>query len=153
MMEQCDGCPCKLDSDTFPICNNDGKTPCRMQYLRDSTTYIWVTTDFVALHQWKDAPDDVDYLRNVHRHKFNVKVKLQITGDRQLEYHQVKKVVDNYIDVVASEYIMDHYNRVIIGSCEEFAERLAYILLLEYGTQHLTVCVDEDGECGSEYHV
>jgi hypothetical protein len=33
---------------------------------------IQVRTSFVGVHQWKDAPDEVAFLRNLHRHVFKV---------------------------------------------------------------------------------
>jgi len=39
-------------------------------------TEIFVTFSFEGEHCYPDAPDEVSYLRNVHRHLFNVRVEM-----------------------------------------------------------------------------
>lgn len=61
-------------------------------------TCIGVKTSFEALHRWKDAPDDVKFLRNYHRHIFHVIVRLPVAhDDRQLEFFVVKRLLDTFI--------------------------------------------------------
>ena len=48
---------------------------------------IIIKTSIVGFHNWKDAPKEVEFLRNRHRHMFNIKVGMPVTEhDRQLEF-------------------------------------------------------------------
>lgn len=56
---------------------------------------IYVRTSFVGFHKWETAPQEVSFLRDLHRHIFNVKVTLQVShSDRDVEFFLLKKDVD-----------------------------------------------------------
>lgn len=40
--------------------------------------FIFITTQFEALRRYKKAPEEIYYLSNLHRHKFNVKVIMEV---------------------------------------------------------------------------
>jgi len=49
-------------------------------------TKIIVTHTFEGIHKWDEAPDDVAFLRNWHRHLFTVRLHIPIHGDREKEF-------------------------------------------------------------------
>jgi hypothetical protein len=51
---------------------------------------IWVTFQRAGIHRYPDAPDDVGYLANNHRHQFKFKVSIEVFHmNRELEFHQL----------------------------------------------------------------
>lgn len=107
---------------------------------------IWVTTRFTALHYWKDAPDEVSFLRHPHRHEFHVKLEVEVTSlDREIEFFILKK----WLDEEVKQYQL---NGVYEYSCEQFA----LLILSRYKDIHarykeifISVTVSEDGENGA----
>lgn len=106
-------------------------------------TTVTVSSSFVGLHHWPEAPDDVSYLRVLHRHIFGVKVSAEITADRQVEFHQLKAVLNGAINVTASELERCH-----TFSCEYMAGLILSLVKTKYPTA-FACTVDEDGECSS----
>lgn len=106
---------------------------------------IIVRTSFVAVHQWKDAPMEVEYLKAIHRHVFHVEAKIPVThNDRQLEFFMVKKFLNK---AIASLYPDERIGQV---SCEMIAESLLKELSKNYGIKKdLSVYVSEDNENGA----
>lgn len=111
---------------------------------RRTEKYIWVTDRFEGFHAYKDAPDEVAFLKNLHRHVFHVKMTIQVKhDDRELEFFMVKQ----------------HYEREIkpfiqlakdLGSCEMIAQRILDGLANTYGDDRFySVEVSEDGENGA----
>jgi len=95
---------------------------------------IIVTTEWVGFHSWDDAPDEVSFLRNKHRHKFNCRVALPVShNDRDKEFFMVKRGLD--------EFVADF--SVFNDSCEGYAE----MLLEEFDADWVEVF--EDGENGA----
>ena len=97
--------------------------------------------EIVGFHRWVDAPDEVKYLRERHRHKFYFEVKKLVTWtDREIEFigygEQMKKFIYDYFEPVPGG--------VEFGtlSCEMIAE----ILIVEAGCS--SACVYEDNENG-----
>jgi len=100
-------------------------------------TTIWITTIFEAFHRWKDAPEEVYFLRAYHRHIFEVEIGVAVRhDDRDIEFLQFKDEVN--------EYIKKHFERKRFElSCEMIAKRLFNEFTAEY------VKVSEDGENGA----
>ncbi len=100
-------------------------------------TTVYITTQFTAYHKWENAPADVSFLKNVHRHIFHVKVCVPVShNDRDVEFFQFKSGVDSYINT--------HYqNRQFNKSCEMIASELLH----EFGAS--SVEVSEDKENGA----
>ena len=49
----------------------------------------------VGFHRWPEAPDNVAYLRSMHRHLFNFNVAIQVLHpDRSLEFHTLSEELD-----------------------------------------------------------
>ncbi len=60
---------------------------------------VWITAQFEAYHCWLGAPDDVAFLRNMHRHIFHVKLGVEVTGDnREIEFFQLQRQVEEFIN-------------------------------------------------------
>jgi elongation factor P hydroxylase len=106
------------------------------------TTRIWITTKFVALHYWKNAPDEVAYLRQPHRHQFHVRVTADVShNDRDVEFFQFKKEVEDYVKRHLDKTLSER-------SCEMMANELL-LHLLNVGYSVHSVEVSEDGENGA----
>jgi len=99
---------------------------------------IIVKTCFNAKHFWREAPEEVSFLRIAHDHTFFVEAEISGSGlNRQLEFFMVKRVIDKFLDSFRGgtfEY-----------SCEYFAEAILEHLKLKYGERSYTVTVSEDG--------
>jgi len=100
-------------------------------------TSIWITTSFEGYHCWPTAPEDVLFLRSLHRHVFHVRVQWATTSDRQLEFFQCKRLVNTYL--------REQYDGRLLGSlsCEAIATDLLTHLKAEM------VSVSEDNENGA----
>ena len=100
-------------------------------------TIVWVSTTFEGFHRWIDAPMDVDFLKNFHRHIFEVKLGVAVTDtNREIEFFQLKRKVDAFI----LEEFEGHYFEF---SCEQMAETLLHKFNACF------VEVSEDGENGA----
>lgn len=108
---------------------------------------ITVHTSFEGFHRYADAPDEVSYLRDVHRHIFNVSVQMEVFhADRELEFIMVKHQLDKFISCLPVR-VKENAAKM---SCEMIAERIIEYLTVSYGsTRSINVSVDEDGENGS----
>jgi len=103
---------------------------------------IFVTTQFVAFHQWEQAPKEVKFLRNLHRHIFKVKVWYAVKhNNRDKEFFIEKRKLDKYIQ----DFVID--KNKIVGSCEMVAAKIANL----DDTSIVKVEVSEDGENGAIY--
>ncbi len=110
-------------------------------------TVIWVKSSFIGMHQWPDAPADVAYLKHLHRHVFNVRVRIPVKhADREIEFHIFKRRLDF---ILASVEIKLSQNPSM--SCEMIAMEIN-TLLNNDGYNPSAIQVDEDGECGAEIY-
>lgn len=107
-------------------------------------TYITVRTDFIGYHRYPDAPDEVAFLRNLHRHKFNVEVKIEVERhDRELEFFMVQRQLIAMINDIM-EYVDNEC------SCETMADRLLSYTQDIYPDHFIhSVSVFEDNENGA----
>jgi len=103
-------------------------------------TIVWVSTSFEGFHRWKDAPDDMAFLRNFHRHIFEVELGVEVDDDnREVEFFELQEKIDKYIKKTFSE----HFE----FSCEQIAK----LLLIKFNASY--VKVSEDGENGATISV
>jgi len=100
-------------------------------------TWIIVTTDKVGFHKYDNAPDNVKFLRDLHRHKFHIKLGIEVKHDnRELEFFTVLEELERYI------------SNAKIGSCEMLA-RYIYDYFKDLYKRDCFVEVWEDGENGA----
>ena len=102
--------------------------------------FITVRGQYDHFHRYKDAPDEVAFLRNLHRHLFKWTAKIEVFhDDRELEFFMVMR----HINV----NIMPFIQIPELGSCEMQAEDILEYLVNEYGAKrYYQVTVSEDGE-------
>jgi 6-pyruvoyl-tetrahydropterin synthase len=112
-------------------------------------TYIYVKAQFAALHQWKQAPNRVNFLRHPHRHIFYVKAKLETIEDREQEFflvqEELKSIVYDMLEYNPS-YAVPTLNR----SCEMTAKQI-FMEMQKIGYNIVEVDVSEDDENGAIY--
>ena len=103
-------------------------------------TNIIVNTSFIAIHAWPECNvSGVEYLKDPHRHKFTVQVKLEVKhNNRDIEFIDFKKKLDTFLD---------KYRNNDIGnmSCEDICDAI-----LDNWDSCIYVQVLEDGENGAE---
>jgi len=100
-------------------------------------TVVWIQTSFEGFHRWKDAPEKVAFLRNYHRHIFDVKLGIEaVHDDRAVEFFLLKGDVDEFINE-------NYQGRYFEYSCEQIAKRL----LTKFNADFVEV--SEDGENGA----
>jgi len=106
------------------------------------STFIYIQTQFIATHYWKDAPDDVAFLKNPHRHIFHVRVDFEVKhNDREIEFFQEKKLLDWHIHY-------EYKNNLGQKSCEMVAAEIFYFLQV-CDMPVVKVECNEDGENGA----
>lgn len=101
---------------------------------------IWVTTQFEALHKYPNAPDDVAFLRNEHRHIIKAKVWIDVKhNDREIEFIMFKRFINSLINET-------NYNN---KSLETISDDLHYNIINIYKDREVWIELSEDGENGS----
>lgn len=108
--------------------------------------FIWVTFQRAGYHFYPNAPEEVAYLRDAHRHLFKFKVKIEVWhDDREIEFHMFLNKIESF------------YNSGVLQldckSCEMMADDLHKQLVEEYSAGKARMCVievSEDGEVGAE---
>lgn len=104
---------------------------------------VFVTGSYVGYHRWKDAPEEVIFLRNNHRHKFFWKVTLEVThDDREIEFFLLQAHVQKFI---IGTFIFPE-----LGSCEMQARDIMRFINKKFPGRDARVEVSEDGENGAE---
>lgn len=105
---------------------------------------IVVRTEFEGVHAYLAAPEEVAYLRNVHRHKFYVEAEISVDhDDRELEFLMVKHYVDG---------MLKRTSFPVTVSCEQIAGRIGDSLIKKYGNRRMIVSVFEDNENGGRVY-
>jgi len=108
--------------------------------------YIWITTQFAGVHSYIDAPEEVAFLRNEHRHIFHARVYIEIFhDDRDIEFILFKRFVESLIIKSDFDYM----------SCEMISDELALKIKEKYTDRRIIIEISEDGENGSrkEYEI
>ncbi|MGI4811904.1 MAG: hypothetical protein ACRYGG_00975 [Janthinobacterium lividum] len=115
---------------------------------------IWVTFQKEGFHKYPDAPDEVSYLRNEHRHIFHFKVSIEVChNEREIEFHMFRTWLLNLFNPNQ----LNANNK----SCETLAAEILYSIKghVVYGgpfhgnfdlaPRYVEVTVSEDDECGA----
>lgn len=99
---------------------------------------VIATARFEGFHCWPDAPDEVAFLRDRHRHVFHVRAEKAVThSDRDVEFVLLGRAVKAFCEGLAGSAEVESW------SCEHWAEALIERF-------DLTACeVWEDGENGA----
>lgn len=109
------------------------------------SSFVYSSFQLEGLHRWADCPiEEVDYLRNLHRHQFHFKVYVRVThDDRDVEFIEFAHIVKE--DIVArhydGKYKCCNFDKM---SCEHLCSEI-----LENFPVVVAVEVSEDGENGS----
>lgn len=105
------------------------------------TNYIWITTQKEGVHQYRDAPSEVSFLKDKHRHIFHFKIYIEIfTNDRDIEFIMFKRYVDSYIQ----KWPLNLFNH----SCESIADDVEEHIRKKYKNRKIMIEISEDGENG-----
>ena len=103
---------------------------------------IFIRTSFEGIHAYKDAPEEVAFLRNAHRHIFGVYVEMDVYhDDRELEFIMIKRTINRWLKVQGTD--LDNM------SCEQIGKFIIQWLIREYGPRDYKVIIDEDQENGA----
>lgn len=107
-----------------------------IQYKKEG--FIYVTFDVEGYHSWPNAPEEVAFLRNMHRHMFKFKATLGVNhDDREVEFFMFQREVSKSITCVDNK------------SCEMLARELCEYISSSYPGRYVEVEVSEDGENGA----
>lgn len=102
---------------------------------------IFVTTEFEGFHRYQDAPEEVSFLRELHRHIFKVRVDIQVHhDDRELEFIIFKRYLNS---ILSDNNMLNH------KSCEMICDDIHEIISDRYPNRSMIIEVSEDGENGS----
>lgn len=103
-------------------------------------SFIWVTTKITGFHKYNDAPTEVSFLRNTHRHLFHIRVAIQVFhNNREIEFFIFKQLVESILDDG------DFDNK----SCEMISDMLYVAINRKHSNRLIEIEVSEDGENGS----
>ena len=101
--------------------------------------FIKVKNQFDDVHCYPNAPKEVNFLKNMHRHTFMLESMIQIFHeDRELEFYIVKDYIDS---------IIPKLKQLVNGkSCENIAVFVLNELKLKYGNnRYYKISCSEDG--------
>jgi len=106
--------------------------------------FIIVKTSFEGFHYWKDAPIEVGFLKNLHRHIFYVEAKISVShSNRALEFFTVQHFIE--------DHLINKFRKLGCNlkemSCEMIAEEILNAICIQYRIKKgVSVTVSEDGE-------
>ena len=112
---------------------------------------IFVTTQFEGFHRWKDAPEEVKFLRDIHRHMFHVRVEIDVIDyDREIEFIALKTLLNNQIAAIkiapeAVEYSCETYAKLILCALRKVYKRKMLCEVSEDGENGAIVETDDKG--------
>lgn len=114
-----------------------------------TTTSIIVRAQASGFHCYENAPDEVAFLREVHRHVFHVEAELEVYhDDRELEFFLVQRELKRLLEEALGSLPLH------ARSCERIARTIQQRLFRLYSTQGketraVAVYVSEDNENGA----
>ena len=110
-------------------------------------TFVYVTDSFAALHCWPDAPENMKFLRHLHRHLFQVKIEVEVTDpDRQVEFLELKNRLNTILNDLQQVLCYDDNTL----SCEQMCAYIFRRFNEDWKLQLHSVEVSEDGENGAK---
>lgn len=112
-------------------------------------SFIFVKTQKEGFHFWKDAPAQISFLRNVHRHIFFIETYISIKhNNREIEFFMFKKEVESMITNIWYKYNLDNIGCSGV-SCEMISNELRTKIIELYPKREVRIYVSEDNENGS----
>lgn len=112
-------------------------------------TFISVSFQREFIHSYPDAPEEVSFLREPHRHMLHIRIDVQVFNyDRELEFILVKRDLDQFANTLDLTIPSTR-------SCEMIARAFLNYIQEEWGHRDVNISVSEDGENGAilEYRV
>lgn len=111
---------------------------------------VYSKNQFEGFHRWKDAPEEVAYLRDCHRHIFKIKTTIAVTfADRDVEFimaqHRINEIIKSWDEV-------DEKEREL-WSCETMAIKILTELHKIYPNREMSCDISEDGENGAKVYM
>lgn len=104
-----------------------------------------------GFHFWPDAPDEVAFLRSVHRHLFHITAEVEVDhNNRDVEFFILQRTIASALPLLdATWQVFDSTGGP--SSCEKMAEAIARFLV---GKQYNVVMVEvsEDGESAGRWY-
>lgn len=101
---------------------------------------IWITTQFEGFHKYPSAPEGVEFLKDLHRHIFKLKIWIEVHhDDREIEFILFKRFIDSLIKKNDFDY----------KSCEMMSEDLYLLIREKHPGREVWIELSEDGENGS----
>lgn len=107
--------------------------------------FVKIKSDITGFHKWAEAPRDVKFLADRHRHLFTIEVVLLTSSDnRAVEFFQAKRKLNS---IITNTFEHNEFNEIEFGSlsCEDIAEAVCKGLG-KSGLQIKSVTVYEDME-------
>lgn len=106
----------------------------RIKQYGNNKTLIEIKTSFTGFHRWINAPEEVKFLREWHRHQFGILVQFEVELlNREKEFFIEKTKIDKYLkDTYEGKYFEE--------SCEMIAKHIFEFFKADY------VRVDEDNQ-------
>lgn len=102
---------------------------------------IFVTASFEGIHCYPDAPEEVAFLRNPHRHIFHIRYEVDVFhDDRELEFILVKRALEAQIPTLKN---------LENKSCEMIARTILKWSDDSFGLRSVCITVSEDNENGA----
>jgi len=106
------------------------------------TNYIWVTAQKEILHKYPEAPREVSFLRNEHRHNCHFKIYIQVNhDDRDIEFILFQRFIKGILFNLDKD--LEH------KSMEMISDYLYEKVAKKYPNRKMMIEVSEDGENGS----
>lgn len=105
--------------------------------------FIKVQGQYDGFHKYENAPEQVAFLRNSHRHLFKWEAVIEVFHeDRELEFFMVQQTINQHI----LPHVQIHKGGDL-GSCENQAKYIIKGIIEAYGEdRYIIVEVSEDGE-------
>lgn len=103
--------------------------------------FVYVTFQKEFIHQYIDAPTEVEYLRYPHRHIAHITVKIEVfNNDREIEFIMLKHWLEKSLEI----------DKLTNRSCETIAETILAAIQAKYGkNRDAEITVSEDNENGA----
>ena len=112
--------------------------------------WVIVTNNFRGYHKYDEAPQNVSFLRNTHRHVFNVRTTIEVFhNERDIEFFQLQNDIENYVKFYFNKSWDTYIEGIYINSCEALAEAILEHLHENYPNRSVRVEVWEDNENGA----